>query len=263
MMLAVYSLWRREIVRFFRDRSRVVSSLGQPILFWVLFAAALRNSQFVAGDLDLSRTSYGEFFFVGALTMVVLFTSVFATITVIEDRTQGFLQGVLVSPVPRAAIALGKIGGGATIAMLQGILFLLLAPLAGVPVTLGGALSVLVALLLISFALTAIGFALAWVMDSTAGYHGVMMLFLMPMWLLSGSMFPVQSAHPVLAAVMWCNPLTYGVAAARYALYGTAAAEVRGLPAPAVAWVVSLLFALGAFALGTWITTRRTVRDAK
>lgn len=262
MMLAVYSLWRRECVRFFRDRSRVFSSLGQPILFWVLFAAALRESSFAAGDLDLSRTSYGEFFFVGALTMTVLFTSIFATITVIEDRTAGFLQGVLTSPVPRAAIALGKITGGSTIAVAQAMLFMLLAPLAGLPLSLDGAAAVLLALILMSLALTGLGFSLAWVMDSTAGYHGVMMLFLMPMWLLSGSMFPVQSAHPVLAAIMMANPLTYGVAATRYALYGTQAPEVQGLPAPALAWGVLVFFALFTFALGTFVTCRRTIRDA-
>lgn len=261
-MLAVYSLWRRECVRFFRDRSRVFSSLGQPVLFWVLFAAALRESSFVAGDLDLSETSYGEFFFVGAITMTVLFTSIFATITVIEDRTAGFLQGVLTSPVPRAAIALGKIAGGSTIALTQAMLFLLLAPLAGLPLSVDSALSVAAALTLMSLALTGLGYSLAWVMDSTAGYHGVMMLFLMPMWLLSGSMFPVQSAHPVLAAVMTANPLTYGVAATRYALYGVEAPEVQGLPGPAVSWGVLALFALFTFALGTFVTCRRTVRDA-
>ena len=262
MMLAVYSLWRRELTRFFRDRSRVFSSLGQPIIFWVLFAAALREGTFVTGDVDLSNTSYGEYFFVGALTMTVLFTSIFATVTVIEDRTAGFLQGVLIAPVPRSAIALGKITGGATIAILQAVVFMMLAPLAGIPLTVGSAAMTLVALVLISFALTGLGFSLAWLMDSTAGYHGVMMVFLMPMWLLSGSMFPIQSAHPVLAAIMMANPMTYAVAATRYALYGTDAAQVQGLPAPALAWGILLLFGVATFAMGTAITLRRTARDA-
>ena len=259
--LAIYSLWKREIVRFLRNRSRVFSSLGQPIVFWVLLAAALSNTQFQAGDLDMS-TTYGEFFFAGALTMIVLFTSIFSTITVIEDRQQGFLQSVLVSPVPRSSIALGKITGGATLAVAQALVFLCLAPFAGIPVTVAGALMVTLALILVAFTLTGLGFSIAWLMDSTAGYHGVMMLFLLPMWLLSGSMFPVQSAHPVLQVVMYMNPMTYGLASVRYALYGVESAAVQGLPEPAVAWGVTAAFGVAAFALGTFVVRRRTARDA-
>jgi ABC-2 type transport system permease protein len=250
-------------VRFFRDRARVVSSLVQPILFWVLFAAALRNASFAAGGRDFSSVGYGEFFFVGTLTMIVLFTAIFATITVIEDRLEGFLQGVLVAPVPRAAIALGKIGGGATIALLQAMVFLAMAPVAGVPVSLRGAMLAVLALALLAVALTGLGFTLAWLLDSTAGYHGIMMVFLLPMWLLSGSMFPLQSAHPVLAAVMRLDPLTYGVAAVRYALYGTGAEEVAGLPSPSLSWAVTAAFAAGALALGTAVVARRSVRNAR
>ena len=212
MIRATRALWHREIVRFLGDRSRVTSSLGQPIIFWLLFAGALSRANFSADGLDLSSIRYGEFFFVGTLTMIVLFTSIFSTITVIEDRKEGFLQGVLIAPVPRAAIALGKITGGATLAVLQAAIFLCLAPLAGVPLTASGVLLALLVLVAIAFALTGLGFSLAWLMDSTAGYHGVMMLFLMPMWLLSGSMFPIQSAHPVLAAVMSAVISTCGAA---------------------------------------------------
>ena len=261
-MLAVYSLWRRELARFFGDRSRVFSSLGQPILFWVLFAAALGNSEFRAGELDLTETSYGEFFFVGTLTMIILFSSIFATITVIEDRMRGFLQGVLVSPVPRSAIALGKISGAATIAMIQALVFLALAPFAGVPLSAGGIALVVLGLLLISFAMTGLGFALAWLMDSTAGYHGIMMVFLMPMWLLSGSVFPVQGAHSVLAALMMINPMTYCVAALRYAFYGAGSPAVVGLPSATLSWGVTVAFAVATFTLGTMVVRRRTVRDA-
>src|SRR5690606_11586130 len=132
MVLAAASLWQREIVRFLRDRSRVFSSIGQPLIFWLLFAGALRDS-FRPGNL-----SYGEYFFVGTLAMIVLFTAIFSTVTVIEDRKEGFLQAVLVAPVPRSAVALGKISGGATLALGHALVFLLLAPLAGVPVTLQG-----------------------------------------------------------------------------------------------------------------------------
>ena len=195
MGLAVYSIWHREIVRFLKSRSRVTSSLLQPIIFWLLFAGALQGS-FRPGGVD----SYGEYFFVGTLAMIALFTAIFSTITVIEDRKEGFLQGVLVSPVPRAAIALGKIAGGATLGWLLGVLFLCLAPLVvSVPLEFGAILSTLAVLLLVAFSVTGLGFTIAWLMDSTAGYHGIMMVLLMPMLLLSGAFFPSEGAHPVMS----------------------------------------------------------------
>src|SRR5690606_34681701 len=187
---------------------------------------------------------YGEYFFVGTLAMIVLFTAIFSTVTVIEDRKEGFLQGVLVAPVPRSAIALGKISGGATLALGHALVFLVLAPFAGVPVTLPGVVLGILVLALLAFALTAVGFSLAWLMDSTAGYHGVMMVLLMPMLLLSGAFFPATGAHPVLAAVMAINPLTYGVALLRHALYaGGGGAATADLPPVWASAVVTVLFA--------------------
>lgn len=257
MALAVWSLWHREIVRFFKDRSRVFSSIGQPIIFWLLFAGALRDS-FRPGGV-----AYGEYFFPGTLAMILLFTAIFSTITVIEDRKDGFLQGVLVAPVPRSAIALGKISGAATLAVLHALVFLALAPLAGIPLTVSGTVLAVLVLVLLAFALTGIGFSLAWLMDSTAGYHGVMMVFLMPMLLLSGAFFPAEGAHPVFAVVMAANPLTYGVALLRHALYaGSDAGAGTDLPGVLLCAVVTVAFAAAAFALGTKVVARRTARDA-
>ncbi|MDP6928225.1 MAG: ABC transporter permease [Planctomycetota bacterium] len=264
MMLAAVSLWRREVVRFLRDRSRVFGSLVQPLLFWVLLAAALGSeaTSFKAGDVDLEKVGYGEYLVAGVLAMIVMFTSIFSTITVIEDRREGFLQGVLIAPVPRAAIALGKIAGGVTLALLNSMIFLCLAPLVGVPLTLSGAAFSILALVTISFGLVGLGFTLAWRMESTAGYHGIMMVFLMPMWMLSGALFPVQSAHPVLAFIMELNPLTYGVATLRHTMHGADAAAL-GLPSPVLAWGVTIGFGLGMFLLATWITTRRRAADSR
>lgn len=256
MGLAVYSIWHREIVRFLKNRSRVTSSLLQPIIFWLLFAGALRSS-FTPGGVD----SYGEYFFVGTLAMISLFTAIFSTITVIEDRKEGFLQGVLVAPVPRAAIALGKITGGATLGWLLAVVFFCLAPfVVSVPLGIGAILGTLAVLLLVSFAVTGLGFTIAWLMDSTAGYHGIMMVLLMPMLLLSGAFFPSQGAHPVMAWLMAVNPLTYGVGALRHALYG---AGVQGVPPMVTCLLVTVLFAAGTFSLGTLVVLRRTARDAQ
>lgn len=258
MMRAVYSLWHREVLRFLCDRSRVFSSIGQPLIFWLLFAGALRDSFKPAGV-----ENYGEYFFPGTVAMIVLFTSIFSTITVIEDRKEGFLQGVLVAPVPRWAIALGKILGAATLALLHGLVFFAFAPFAGVPCGLDSLLPALGILALMAFALGALGFSLAWVMDSTAGYHGIMMLFLMPMLLLSGAFFPAAGAHPVMEVLMAIDPLTYGVAALRYAFYGVDHATVADLPSPALCVGVTVGFAVTMFALGTAVVLRRTARDAQ
>ncbi len=251
-MLAVRSLWQREIVRFLRDRSRLTGSLLQPLLFWLLFSGALH------GSFKPNGQDYGSYFFVGTLAMIALFTAIFATITVIEDRKEGFLQGVLVAPVPRAAIALGKILGGATLGWGLGAIFLLLAPLAGVPLTPASALNALLVLLLVALAVTGLGFTMAWLLDSSAGYHALMMLLLMPMLLLSGAFFPLDGAHPALAWLMALDPLTYGVGALRHVLQG----PVAGVPPLATCLLVTALFAGTTFALGTFVVTRRSARDA-
>ena len=250
-MKAVLALWHREIVRFLRDRSRLTGSLLQPVIFWLLFSGALQGS-FKPGGQD-----YGQYFFAGTLAMITLFTAIFSTITVIEDRKEGFLQGVLVSPVPRSAIALGKILGGASLGLGLAVVFLLLAPLAGVPLALDAVLGGLGVLALLAVAVTGLGFSLAWVMDSTAGYHGIMMLFLMPMLLLSGAFFPMESAHPLLAWIRFVNPMTYGVGALRHAFQG----EVPGVPPFATCMIGTVVFALATFALGTLVVNRRSVRD--
>ncbi len=254
-MRAVVALWHRELVRFLGDRARVIGSLGQPVVFFLLFAGALRDS------LRVGDQSYGEFFFPGTLAMIVMFTAIFATITVIEDRKEGFLQGVLVAPVPRSAIALGKILGGATLGFLLGAVFLFGGAAFGI-IVLDAArlLSGLAVLLLLAFALTACGFALAWLMDSTAGYHGIMMLVLMPALMLSGAFFPQPGAHALVRLLMASNPLTYGVGLLRHALGN--ANMAMGLPSPTVCLVATLAFALASFALATFVTTRRSARDA-
>ena len=256
MLLTTWSLWQREVLRFLKDRSRVFSSIGQPVIFWLLFAGALHTS-FRPGGVD-----YGQYFFPGTLAMIVMFTAIFSTITVIEDRKEGFLQGVLVAPVPRSAIALGKITGGATLSMINALVFLAFAPLAGVPLDPGSALATIGILALLALALTGVGFTLAWLMDSSAGYHGVMMVFLMPMLLLSGAFFPAQGAHPLLAWIMALDPLTYGVALLRHALEGAASTALEGLPSLALCLAVTVAFAVLAFAAGTAVVLRRTSRDA-
>ena len=245
--LAVLTLWRRELVRFFRQPSRIAGAAGSPLLFWILIGSGLSGSfRLPGGPADVS---YLEYFFPGTMVLVLLFAAIFSTISVIEDRNQGFLQGVLVAPVPRAAIAGGKVLGGATIAWLQSLVFLALAPLSGIRLTLASALTAAGVLAVLGIALTAVGFAFAWRVDSVQGFHAVMNLLLVPMWLLSGAFFPPSGAPAWLAAVMRANPLTYGVSALRWALYGSAAPMGTGMPGLQSAVVVTALIAVLAFGL--------------
>lgn len=229
MILAAATLWRRELVRFYRQPNRIIGALGSPLVFWLFIGSGMSGS-FAGGN-------YLEYIFPGIVVLTVLFTSIFSTISIIEDRREGFLQSVLVAPVPRSGIVLGKVLGGATVALVQGVLMLALGPAIGVWPT---AMAVVV-LFVTAFALTALGFLIAWRMDSTQGFHAIMNLFLMPMWFLSGALFPASGAPKWLEWVMRANPLTYGIQGLRNAL---ASSGDVALPILMMAGFGVLLFAL-------------------
>src|SRR3954463_9747561 len=209
------SLCHRELVRFLRQRHRIIGALATPLVFWLLIGAGMNRS--FKSDVP-GGENYLHYFFPGTVLMILLFTAIFSTISVIEDRREGFLQGVLVAPVSRMSIVLGKILGGTILAFGQGLVFLLLAPLVGVRFTIASFGLALVTMFVVSFALTALGLCIAWRMNSTQGFHAIMNLFLMPMWFLSGALFPVAGAWRGLQIVMRLNPLTYGLAAIRRTL---------------------------------------------
>ncbi|HSG57449.1 MAG TPA: ABC transporter permease [Paracoccaceae bacterium] len=207
---AIQAIAWREWVRFFRQRSRVIGALATPVLFWVLLGFGADRVFAAPGSSGAEGIGYREYFFPGALVMILLFTAIFSTITVIDDRNEGFLQGVLVSPASRTAIVLGKVLGGGGIALVQGIVFLLLYPLVGGFPGVLAMLGAVVAMAGLAIALTGLGLVMAWRMDSTAGYHALMNILLMPMWFLSGAVFPAATAPLWMKSVMAINPLTYG-----------------------------------------------------
>jgi ABC-2 type transport system permease protein len=252
-VLVVLTLWWREMTRFLRQRSRWGSALVQPLVFWVLLGGGMQAS-FRPADASVD-TGYMEYFYPGVLTLVMLFTAIFATIAIVEDRREGFLQGVMVAPVARTSIVLGQSLGSTTLALLQGILFLLLAPVAGIPVSLVSLLLVVVVLFCIAFGMTNLGLIIAWRMRSTQGFHAIMNLLLMPLWLLSGAFFPVTGVPLWLAWVMRCNPLTYGMAALRRSLYLAHPGAVGAIPALAPALGITVLF--GVVALLVAVHTAR------
>lgn len=252
-MMAGLTLWQREIVRFLRQRNRIVGALVTPVVFWALLGSGLGTS-FKSSQVT-SEHGYLEYFFAGTLLMILLFTAIFSTISVIEDRREGFLQGVLVAPVGHWGLVTGKLLGGATLALLQGFIFVLLAPLVHVHLTVPGMLWLVLVMWLLSVGLTGLGFCVAWPLDSTAGFHAIMNLFLLPLWFLSGALFPPSGAPVWLQWVMKCNPLSYGLAALRDGLYWEKSS------ASLSALTVSAAFAVAMFLISGWLARRTTRGD--
>jgi ABC-2 type transport system permease protein len=253
-MLAVATLWWREVVRFARQRNRIVGALATPLVFWLLIGSGLGGS--FRARSGPGGGDFLEYFFPGSLALIVLFTAIFATISIIEDRQAGFLQSVLVAPIPRSSITLGKILGAATLAVVQALLFLLIAPAVGIRLGPLKVAAVTAVLFLMAVALSALGFLIAWKLDSTQGFHAVMNLLLMPMWLLSGAFFPASGAPGWLRLVIAVNPLTYGVAALRRVLYLEQPDAGAGLPGLATSLAVTALFGLVAFVATTRVASR-------
>jgi ABC-2 type transport system permease protein len=251
-LLPAFTLWWREVVRFYRQPARVLGVIISPLLFWVVIGAGFGTS------LQSGATGTGNFlnyFFPGALLMIVLFTSIFTMMSVIEDRNEGFLLSVMVAPVHRSGIVLGKVLGGTTLSAIQGLLFLVFAPLIGIRLGLEQFLIVALITFLTAFALTALGFAIAWRMESAQGFHAIINLFLIPLWMLSGALFPLSGANQWLRLLTRVNPLTYGMDALLLTLFPTTT-RATVLPLwPSIG--VLAAFAAAVFVAGFVIANRR------
>jgi ABC-2 type transport system permease protein len=222
---AIYIVWWRDILRYWRDRTRVVASLAQPLLYLVIFGTGLASSLgggFAAG----AGVSYTQFMFPGVISMAVLFTAIFGAMSIVWDREFGFMRELLVAPIDRAAIAIGKTLGGATQAMIQGLILLVLAPFVGV--TLGPlvVLQLVVLVFILAFGLSAMGVALASGMKSMQGFQMVMNFLMMPMFFLSGALFPLVGLPGWMTVLTRLDPAAYGVDPIRRVLLGGS-----GLPA--------------------------------
>lgn len=252
---AAWMLARREWTRFFRQRNRVTAAIVQPLLFWLLFGTGLRGSFESAGG-----ESFSQFFLPGTIGLIVLFTAIFATISVIEDRREGFMQSVLVSPAGRFPVLVGKVLGGAAIAWAQALIFLLLVYLVGAASIAWTFPWLLLLLAIIAIAMCALGMIVAWPMESTQGFHAIMMLGLMPMWLLAGTFFPIPAWNPsgpiiesgastmgdwggwLLAGVMQLNPLSYSMLELRRLLNPSLDLSSAGFaPSSMTCWTVTVV----------------------
>lgn len=252
--LPALSLAHREIIRFLRQRSRVIGALATPILIWIFLGSGMGKS-FSVPDAA-GEAGYLRYAFTGTIALIVLFTSIFASISIIEDRNEGFLQSVLVSPAWRSSIAAGKVLGSSFLAFIQAAIFILIAPLVGVSLTIGSFLATLGVLGLVALGMSGLGFVAAYRTSSIQGFHSIMNLLLFPMWLLSGALFPMAGASTWIKIIMLANPLTYGVAALRHTLASGNATADLAMPSLPLSLAVTVLFAIGMMVAATWMAAR-------
>lgn len=214
---AIYTIWLREFLVFWREKSRIVGMIAQPLIYLLILGKGINSAMSMRGAT--AGIDYLRFMYPGVLGMSALFTSIFSALSIIWDREFGFLKEVLVAPVPRWAVAVGKILGGATVAVLQCAILILAAPLVGIALTPLVVLELLLLAFFMSFTLTGLGVLVAARMESMQGFQMVMNFLVVPLYFLSGAMFPLHSAPRALKAFMLLDPLTYGVDALRSAAF--------------------------------------------
>lgn len=210
----IYTLWLREVKKFLRERSRLVNAFCQPLLWLFIFGTGMRFSAGMPG------INYQEFIFPGLVTQAMLFTSMFLGVSVIWDREFGFLKEILVSPISRPSIFLGKMFGVSTDVMIQGIIIFPFAYLIGIRIGLPMVLEALPIMLLVTFGLVCIGLTFASLMKSFEGFGLIQTFINLPMFFLSGALFPLANVPLWLQWASYLNPLTYGVDALRTVMTG-------------------------------------------
>jgi ABC-2 type transport system permease protein len=219
-LMAIEIFWYRDILRYLRDWVRISTSLMQPLLFLFIFGSGLASSFSPAGGASrgVGGVNFQTFIFPGVVSMAVLFTAISSAISIVWDREFGFLREMLVAPISRTSIVLGKALGGSTIAMFQGTLMLVFAPLIGVRLDVVLVIILMLEMLLLAFTMTSLGIVIASRMQSMESFSVVMQFVLMPMFFLSGALFPLTHVPGWLAFLNKLDPVTYGVDPLRQAI---------------------------------------------
>jgi daunorubicin resistance ABC transporter membrane protein len=232
---AVAIVWKRELIRFRSDRLRAITSLIQPVLFLFVLGTGLSS---LAGRAMPGDVNFKTFIYPGVLAMSVLFTAIFSAASIVWDREFGFLREMLVAPVSRAALVIGKSLGGATVATLQGIVMLALAGLAGVPYSMSLMVILVGELLLLSFTLTAFGVMMAARIKQMQAFMALTQMLVMPLFFLSGALYPLTGLPGWLTVLTRIDPLTYIVAPMRDAVFSHLDISPAALNtlAPGVTW---------------------------
>ena len=247
----IYAIWYREALRLRRDRLRLVGHLLSPLLFLLVFGVGLGRA---IGSLT-PGLDFISFLFPGIVGMSVLMIAFMSGISVVWEREMGFLKEVLVAPIPRASLVIGKTLGGATVALVQGIIMLVLSPLAGIEITPGVILRLVPLMLLVAVSIGGLGVLLASRMYSMEGFQVLMNILVMPMLFLSGVFFPVQNLPAWLGVIVRINPVTYGVDAIRQVMLGDAAPQLLmfGEPVSVTQDILAVtIFGTVIVALGIW-----------
>ena len=212
---AVRIVWRRELIRWVRNRTRIVTALMQPVLFLFVLGSGLSGLL----PKGLGTIDFKTFMFPGVLAMIVLFVSIYSAVSIVWDREFGFMREMMVAPVPRSAIVIGKCLGGATVATIQGTILLAMAGLVHVPYNPVLLLTALGELALTAFTLTAFGTLLAARMEQVESFQVIMQMFVLPLFFLSGSVFPLTGLPTWLEVLTKLDPLSYAVDAIRRGIF--------------------------------------------
>ena len=246
-----YTLWLREVKRYLRDRTRLVSSFVQPLLWLVIFGVGIGAS--LGGAVPIPGLTYQQLIFPGIVGQTLLFTAMFMGISVIWDKEFGFMKEILVAPVSRMTIFLGKMVGDSTDALIQGVIVLFLGLALGIQIDVVTFLMCLPVMLLITFGLVSIGLTIASFMESLESFGAIQSFINLPLFFLSGALFQVQSLPDWMQTISKANPLTYGVDALRTIILGETWQPLQPLY---VNLAVVGVFDVAMIIIGTWAFTR-------
>ncbi|SDJ76762.1 ABC transporter permease [Sediminibacillus albus] len=215
-MEAIYAIWQRDVLKFFRDKARLIGSFAMPFMFLILFGSGMSGAigSMMGGEAasgPLSDFNFVEFMFPGIIGMTVFNTAIFSALSVVQDREFGYLREILVSPMSRTSIAIGKVLGGSTVALFQGLMMLVFVPFIGVTITIPIILKLIPVMFLVAFAISSIGLLIATSLKTSQGFQMVIQVLIFPMLFLSGALFPLSGMPAWMDFLVKINPLTYSV----------------------------------------------------
>lgn len=215
-MEGIYAIWQRELLRYFRNRAQLLGSFGMPFMFLILFGSGMSGAMesMLGGKGSsgpLADFDFVQFMFPGIIGMVVFTTSIFGALSVVQDKEFGYMKEILVSPISRVSIAVGKILGGSTIAMIQGLLMFVFVPFIGIKISFVSVLELIPVMFLVAFAISSIGMLIASLLKTAQGFQMIVQILIFPMLFLSGALFPLNGMPGWMNVLVKINPLTYSV----------------------------------------------------
>ncbi|WP_182201401.1 ABC transporter permease [Paraliobacillus salinarum] len=214
-MEGIYAIWQRDVIKFFRDKARLFGSFAMPFMFLILFGSGMSGalSSMIGGNTagPLADFDFVEFMFPGIIGLTVFNTAIFSALSVVQDKEFGYMREILVSPMSRVSIAIGKVLGGSTVAVIQGLMMLVFVPFIGVSINFFMVLKLIPVMFLVAFAISSIGLLIASSLKTSQGFQMVVQILIFPMLFLSGAMFPLNGMPAWMDVIVKINPLTYSV----------------------------------------------------